>query len=232
MKNISKIITVVCSVVIVLAGVLALVFYFSFKPSHAKEEELISLEDMTIEVGSSQIINFQLLNQDVKVRFSVADDNIALLEGESIKAKKQGVTFLKADASMNGRNYSTIAQIKVVNKSGDDNSDEVQDDNKPWIDEPSIVVKKCYYSIKPIQNCEIVENKLVVGDTAVFSIELFVNLAMTIHYNYTQVEVVCPEDIVITRELGNFVITAKKSGTVTFRFPEKDFDFQVQVELK
>jgi len=242
MTTLHKLLTALCSLIIVLASVLTLVFYFSFKPASGGSTIPINIEDTIIFVGEESEIQYSLLVSNAKVEFSTSDEDIAIVNNNLIVAKKVGVTLLNAIVTYADSSFTAFSQIKVIEKNNDNssNNDDKDDDKDPdgsgdkvpgVSDDPGIVIKRLYHKITPIQNCKYENSTLYINETACFVLELYINLAQTILFDYKEVDIIVPDGVKVERELNSYILSAKNDGFIYLVFTEKGYNITINFEL-
>ncbi len=225
--------------IIVFAGVLTLIFYFTFKPTNGSSIVPIQIEDIVVEVDNECAIKYNLSVNNATVKFSITDENIAVVNNNLVIAKKVGVTLLNATVIYGESSFAAFAQIKVIEKENNDNTNSNNDNNEsgngeiiPGLsDEPDIVIKSLYYTITPVQNCKFENEILYIDKNAIFVLELFVNMAKTIPFNYKEINIIVPEGVKLERELNNYMLSAESNGFIYLTFPENGYNLTVNFEL-
>ena len=225
MSTFKKLISILFGFICIFVCVVTLLFYFAFKPIEASEQAPITIEDMVIEQGRKQEIEYKISDQSFQVEFTVSDQSVAyLVNNKEVFANSVGVTYLKVLVTKGDFSYSAYSQIKVIKKQ--------EADLPPIDDQPSYEMQRYYYVITPMQNCSYKNSKLTIDKLGSFSLTLYINKAMTLIKEYSDVEISCSEGIKCDREVNNFVVTVENNGKIYLNFPCLEYDITIDVVLK
>ena len=239
-----KIIAIVCSCLFILAGILVLIFYFAFRPTGDDRTCPVIINDMQVSVGQTCDIDFTLKEDNVTFTFSITDTSIAKIVDETkVYAIKQGVTFLKVEASNGNDTFTSIAQLAVT-KAGEgdqpttpvdppiDQPDPPIDQPDPPIDQPDPPDEppteiKYSFKLVNLENCEFDGSTLKVAKNAFFTLEIYYGDKLIIPGDCL---ITASAGIVVSKDLGLYFVSASTSGEISFRFIDIDYEFTIAVE--
>ncbi len=202
MKDKKILISIIC--VFVALTVLILLLAFLLPRKKTPITLTLSCSDITVTINESQDIRYQANLPVSDIIFSVEDDSIAVVEGNSIRGVAIGETKLTIIATSG--EMTTKKEVMVI-----------------------VEGSKLRFDLKPMQNCESDGLTLFYTENSTFSFTVYgENQKPLIDPIYQ----ITAENISYTTEFGNIILRSQNDGYITFNFFEHRFTVTIKLVYK
>lgn len=188
----------------------ATVLTFTVLSQNNSQPFSFAINSIILNVGESKLIGYELSVTEAEVKFEIADPNIAILEGQSIRALQVGKTILRASATFQDQIVYSSCEVIVHQK---------EENDKPKTYTHELLIKS---------GATYQEDTLYVQDTACFEILIEDNYEKNIASNDLVIRQYST-GVYITKQFCAYYLSASTSGYIDFYLPEVNYEFVIHV---